>query len=170
MLGASEHPVERRWAVLSGVEPCWVKFETCQTFRSTRLNISFVSLHPHGAQQSRVHLHSNAQHVEPTHTQCPAYPKILSHDSTWAFVKSSDCLTCWVIVESFEHHAQQHLNKHSACWELVQWTNPVYLHAALLAWPGFCQGYGNSVSQLLRSRKGQTTTPTLLCTNNVWVL
>ena len=26
-------------------------------------------------------------------------PKILSHDSTWAFVKSSECSTCWVIVE-----------------------------------------------------------------------
>ena len=31
------------WEVLSGVESCWVKFETGQTFRSTRLNISFVS-------------------------------------------------------------------------------------------------------------------------------
>ena len=32
--------------------------------------------HPRVAQQSRVHLHSNAQHVEPTHAQCPAYPNI----------------------------------------------------------------------------------------------
>ena len=31
------------WEVLSGVESCWGKFETGQTFRSTRLNISFVS-------------------------------------------------------------------------------------------------------------------------------
>ena len=38
--------------------------------------------HPCVAQQSQVHLHSNAEHVEPTHAQCPAYPKILSHDST----------------------------------------------------------------------------------------
>ena len=30
--------------------------------------------HPFVAQQSRVHLHSNAQHVEPTHALCPAYP------------------------------------------------------------------------------------------------
>ena len=29
--------------------------------------------HPCVAQQSRVHLYSNAQHVEPTHAQCPAY-------------------------------------------------------------------------------------------------
>ena len=29
--------------MLRGVERCWVKFETGQTFRSTRLNISFVS-------------------------------------------------------------------------------------------------------------------------------
>ena len=28
------------------------------------------------AQQSRVHLHSNPQHVEPTQAQCPTYPKI----------------------------------------------------------------------------------------------
>ena len=31
------------WEVSSGVESCCVKFETGQTFRSTRLNISFVS-------------------------------------------------------------------------------------------------------------------------------
>ena len=30
--------------------------------------------HPCVAQQSPVHLHGNIQHVEPTHTQCPAYP------------------------------------------------------------------------------------------------
>ena len=36
--------------------------------------------------------------------------------------------------------------------------------------PGFWQGYGNSVSQLLRSLKGQTRTPVLLCTNSVWVV
>ena len=32
--------------------------------------------HPCVAQQSQVHLHSNARHVEPTHAQCPAYTKI----------------------------------------------------------------------------------------------
>ena len=32
--------------------------------------------HPCVAQQSRMHLHSNAQLVEPTHAQCPAYLKI----------------------------------------------------------------------------------------------
>ena len=26
-------------------------------------------------------------------------PQILSHDSTWAFLKSSECSTCWVIVK-----------------------------------------------------------------------
>ena len=31
------------WEVLSDVESCWVKFETGQTFSSTRLNIFFVS-------------------------------------------------------------------------------------------------------------------------------
>ena len=31
------------WEVLSGVESCWVKFETGQTFRWTLLGISFVS-------------------------------------------------------------------------------------------------------------------------------
>ena len=59
------------WEVLSGVESCWVKFETGQTFRST---VPLFRGHPCVAQQSRVHLHSNAQHVEPTHAQCPAYP------------------------------------------------------------------------------------------------
>lgn len=58
--------------------------------------------------------------------------KILSHDSTWAFVKSSEINAQHVesLLRSFEHPAQQHLNKHSTCWELVQWTNPVHLHAS----------------------------------------
>ena len=34
------------------------------------------------AQQSGVHLHSKAQHVEPKHAQCPAYPKIPGHDES----------------------------------------------------------------------------------------
>ena len=55
--------------------------------------------HPCVAQQSRVHLHSNAQRFKPMHAQCLAYPRIFSHYSAWAFVKSSDCSTCWVIVE-----------------------------------------------------------------------
>ena len=53
---------------------------------------SLFRSHPCVAQQSGVHLHSNAQHVEPRHAQCPAYSKIPGHDeSTWAFEKSSDC-------------------------------------------------------------------------------
>ena len=34
------------------------------------------------------------------------------------------------MLRSFEHPAQQHLNKHSTCWQFVQWTFPVHLHAA----------------------------------------
>ena len=34
------------------------------------------------------------------------------------------------LLRSFEHRAQQHLNKHSTCWEPVQLTNLVHLHAA----------------------------------------
>ena len=75
--------------------------------------------HPCVAQQSRVHLHRNAQHVKPMHAQCPAYPNILSHDSTWAFVKSWDCSTCWVIVEVIwrprSMTPQQTLNMLRAC-------------------------------------------------------
>ena len=79
-----------RWEVLSDVESCWVKFETGQTFSSTRLNIFFVS-----RSSMRSSTKSSALNMlSPTHAQCPAYPKIFSHDSTWAFVKSSDCLTC----------------------------------------------------------------------------
>ena len=52
-------------------------------------------------------------------TQCPAYPRILSHDSAWAFVKSSDCSTCWVIVEVIwtprSKTPQQTLNMLRAC-------------------------------------------------------
>jgi len=85
-LSLFEHPVER----------CWVKFETGQTFGST---FPLFRCHPCVAQQSRVHLHSSARHFEPTHAQCLACPKILSHDSTSAFVKYWECSTCSVIVE-----------------------------------------------------------------------
>ena len=74
------------WEVLSGVESCWFKFETGQTLRSTRLNISFVSRSP-------MPCTATLNMLSPR-TQCPAYPTILSHDPAWAFVKSSDCSTC----------------------------------------------------------------------------
>ena len=113
--------VERIWT------PCWEVLSLVES------NLKLVKLfaqhgstfplfrgHPCVAQQSRaVHLHSNAQRVEPTHAQCPAYPRILSHNSAWAFVKSSDRSTCWVIVEiiwtSRSTTPQQTLNMLRAC-------------------------------------------------------
>ena len=88
--------VERCRAVLRLVES---NLKLVKLFAQHGSTFPLFRSHPCVAQQSRVHLHSNAQHVEPTHAQCPAYPKILSHDSTWALVKSSDRSTCWVIVE-----------------------------------------------------------------------
>jgi len=92
--------VERIWT------PCWemlslveANLKLVKLFAQHCSTFPLFRSHPCVAQQSREHLHSNAQHVEPTHAQCPAYPRILSHDSAWAFVKSSDCSTCWVIVE-----------------------------------------------------------------------
>ena len=60
--------------------------------------------HPCVAQQSRVHLFSNAQHVEPMHAQCPAYPKIAMVHSHHSLVDSSVLdheLFPYVVVASF---------------------------------------------------------------------
>ena len=62
--------------------------------------------HPCVAQQLEVevHLYSNAQHVEPMHAQCPAYPKIAMVHSQHSLV---DCsvfdheLIPYVVVASF---------------------------------------------------------------------
>ena len=179
------------WEVLSGVESCWVKFETGQTFRSTRLNISFVSRssmfgstksNAFAQQRSTCWAHARAVPSISKNFQCsrsfhyvvvasftastlnprscfttsfflpfcphqwvrllevqPTIFTFLSHDSTWAFVKSSECSTSKPqkhdvesFLRSFEHPARQHLYKHSTCWELVHWTNPAQLHAALV--------------------------------------
>ena len=55
--------------------------------------------HPCVAQQSRVHLHSNAQHVEPTHAQCPAYTKIAMVHSHYFLV------ACGVLDHELFHYA-----------------------------------------------------------------
>ena len=60
--------------------------------------------HPYVAQQSRVHLHSNAQHVEPMHAQCPAYTKIAmvySHHFLVAYSVLDHELFHDVVVASF---------------------------------------------------------------------
>ena len=60
--------------------------------------------HPCVGQQSRVLLHSNAQHVEPTHTQCPAYKKIVmvhSHHFLVACSVLDHELFPYVVVASF---------------------------------------------------------------------
>ena len=55
--------------------------------------------HPSVAPQSRVHLHSNAQHVEPTHAHCPANPKV-------AMVHSHHFLVdCSVLDHELFHYA-----------------------------------------------------------------
>ena len=43
-------------------------------------------------QQGRVHLHSNAQHIEPTHAQCPACQKLLA-----SFPCSLQCPRSWAL-------------------------------------------------------------------------
>ena len=96
-LSAFEHPVENCWAALSLVES---NVKLVKLFAQHGSIFPLFRGHPCVAQQRLLHLHSNAQNVEPTHAQYPAYPKILSHDSTWALVKTSECSTCWVIVEA----------------------------------------------------------------------
>ena len=72
-LSAFEHPVESSWAVLSLVES---NLKLVKLFAQHGSTVPLFRGHPCVAQRSRVHLHSNAQLVEPTHAQCPAYPKI----------------------------------------------------------------------------------------------
>ena len=60
--------------------------------------------HPCVAQQSRVDLFSNAQHVEPMHAQCPAYQKIAmvhSHHFLVACSVLDHELFRYVVVASF---------------------------------------------------------------------
>ena len=60
--------------------------------------------HPCVAQQSLVDLHSNAQHVEPTHAQCAAYRKIAMVHSYHFLVACSVLdheLFPYVVVASF---------------------------------------------------------------------
>ena len=61
--------------LLRGVERCWVKFETGQTFRSTRLKIFFVS------RSSMCGLTKSCAFAQQrsTHAQCPAYPLGVEH-------------------------------------------------------------------------------------------
>ena len=67
--------IERRWVLLSQLNLKLVKL-----FAQHGSTFSLFCGHPCVAQQSRVQLHSNAQHVEPAHAQCPAYPKIAMVD------------------------------------------------------------------------------------------
>ena len=195
--------------MLRGVERCWVKFETGQTFRSTRLNISFVSRsfmcgstksRAFAQQRSTCWAHGRAVPSIsknchglfasfPCSLQCPRsfhyvvvasltastpnprscfttsfffpfcphqwvrllevqpaifvfwgdeYTSDSQPYSTWAFVKSSECSTCRVIVEVIwtpHSTTPQHVEHVSTCWELVQFTNPMHLHAAYDVWP-----------------------------------
>ena len=117
--------------LLRGVESCWVKFETSQTFRSTRLNISFVSRPPmrgstkssaFAQQRSTCWAHArSAQRIQ-------GFSAKIQHEPMWNIRTAQHVES---LLRSFEHRAQRHLNKHLTCWELVQLTNPVHLHAAL---------------------------------------
>ena len=61
------------WEVLSGVAS---NLKLVKLFAQHGSTFPLFRGHSCVAQQSRVHLHSNAQLVEPTDAQCPAYPKI----------------------------------------------------------------------------------------------
>ena len=56
------------------------------------------------------------------------FSAMIQHEPLWNLWNAQHVES---LLRSFEHPAQQHLNKHSTCWELVQWTNPMHLHAAL---------------------------------------
>ena len=67
--------------------------------------------HPGVAHQSRVHLHSNAQHVEPTHAQYPAFTKLAIVHSHHFLVASSVLdheLFHYVVVASFTASTPSH--------------------------------------------------------------
>ena len=79
-----------RNTLLRGVERCWDllrKIWNWSNWSNNRANtFPLFRGHPCVARQSRVHLHSNAQRVEPTHAQCPAYPSLsamIQHEPLW---------------------------------------------------------------------------------------
>ena len=92
-LSAFEDAVERCWVLLSQIWN-WPNFSlnTAQYF------LCFAVTHV-WLNKVECICTTALNTLSPRWAQCPAYPKILSHDSTWAFVKSSECTTCWVIVE-----------------------------------------------------------------------
>ena len=95
----------KSWAhlntLLRGVERCWVLL--IQNLKLVKLLAQHDSTFSHFPCLAVIHAWLNKVEcictatlnmLSPRTRQCPAYPKILSHDSTWAFVKSSDCSTC----------------------------------------------------------------------------
>ena len=94
--------------LLRGVERCWVLLSQIWNWSNFSLNtaqhfLCFAVIH---AQQLEVevHLYSNAQHVEPMHAQCPAYPKIAMVHSHHSLVDCSVLdheLFPYVVVASF---------------------------------------------------------------------
>ena len=82
--------------MLRGVERCWVKFETGQTIRSTRLNISFVSrstmrgsTKSSAFAQKRSTCWSDARAVPSISKNCngsfASFPCSLQYPRSWAF-------------------------------------------------------------------------------------
>ena len=116
------------WEMLSDVESCWGKFETGQTFRSTLLNISFVS---QPSMRGSAKSSAFAQQRSTRWAHARPVPSVSKDSQPWFSLSLCEIFGLLNMLSNCWGHLNTALNKHSTCWELVQWTNPMHLHAAL---------------------------------------
>ena len=121
--------------LLRGVERCWVLLSQIWNWSNFSLNtaqhfLCFAVIH---AWLNKVECICTAtlNMLSPrtrSAQRIQRFSAMIQHEPLWNLRTAQHVES---LLRSFEHRAQQHLNKHSTCWELVQWTNPVHLHAAL---------------------------------------
>ena len=99
--------------LLDVVACCCAKFETCQTFQPTTLNISLFRDRRSVTQQCWICLHSSSNIVGATHAHYTRFTK------TYGLCPSHDALqvpTLLGVVAPFAHHCQHGCNNSQHCW------------------------------------------------------
>ena len=121
------------WELSSGDESCWVKFETGQTFFSRRLNFSFASRSSMCGSKNVECIYTATLNMLSLRTRSAQriqrFSVMIQHEPLWNLRIAQHVVG--VIVEVIWTPRLTTPQKHSKCWELVRWTNPVHLHAAL---------------------------------------
>ena len=122
--------------LLRGVERCWVLLSQIWTWSNFSLNTA-----QHFLCFAVIHVWLNKVECICTATLNMLSPRTRSAQRIQRFSAMIEHEPLWnrrtaqhveSLLRSFGHLAQQHLNQHSTCWELVQWTNSVHLHEALV--------------------------------------